>query len=130
MNSFGLDPWGYGTYIHFRVYFDAESGKMLSVSDLVNDPEHFRDLLLEQLKNGYTAEGLDELFASEEYRDALLEELSKPAYEGGIDFYLDDEGINIVYTRKIPGKDDFYRNIPFYYEDLQDELNPRYAVKR
>ncbi|MBR3306807.1 MAG: hypothetical protein IKI75_06085 [Lachnospiraceae bacterium] len=130
VNSFGLDPWGYGTYIHFRVYFDAESGKMLSVSDLVNDPEHFRDLLLEQLKNGYTAEGLDELFASEEYRDTLLEELSKPAYEGGIDFYLDDEGINIVYTRKIPGKDDFYRNIPFYYEDLQDELNPRYAVKR
>ena len=54
-----------------------------------------------------------------------------PAAEGGLDFSLNDEGVTLIYQKRTNyDEDSIYTSVLVYYDELQNELNPAYAVVR
>ena len=124
VNSFGMKPYGYGTYHAFNVYIDAEKGNILRVADLFTDPDKACRPLYDRVINSYEED-------TAEFQKEFGRMIRIPAAEGGLDFSLNDEGVTLIYQKRTNyDEDSIYTSVLVYYDELQNELNPAYAVVR
>ncbi len=80
----------HGNYGSSGVNFDAETGELLTLSDLLTDEEGFRERAEEELIRKLTAAYSDELFP--DYEDTILK-----MWESGFNWYLDGAGITFIF---------------------------------
>ncbi|MBQ9437634.1 MAG: hypothetical protein IJU50_04825 [Lachnospiraceae bacterium] len=122
-NSLGVGPYGYSKSNSYHICLDIEKGRILTLSDLFIRPAEIRDIVTKALVNRYGEDYLD-YFSSSEFAGNY----SKMPWESLLDYSLTDDGIRIRYCGILPGqeKESFY-DISLYYDELQQNLNPKYA---
>ena len=129
VNSFGLPPYGYGRYINFHVYIDTQNGKILSAADLFTDTSEMKKKLKERVINFYKDPkyGIDFNTFTADFEKAF----TTPACDGGIDFTLKEDAVTLIYWLPEDGEHEkVWTGVEFYYDEMQDVLNPQYAVMR
>ncbi len=129
-NCFGLGEHGSGDYSYIRYCIDAESGKLLSLSDFFTDGAALCERVTELLSGYNRSDEKTALLYSDEYQKKLREYLQMPETDGGIGFEPFDDGIGLYVSEDFDTQLFYPYGLKLYYEDVQDILSDQYAFLR
>ena len=128
-NSLGAGEHGHGNYRYIRYNIDADTGKILSVSDLFKDTDSVYNALMEVFGNYGTHNDSGRFVHSDEFPAFLRAALEKPEPEGiGFNFTYDYLELWMP-LGMYEGNDSQLREV-LYYDEIQDILSETYSQIR
>ncbi len=103
------------------VTFDTETGKELTISDVVKDKESFLRLLQNKVKEEYPDE-----YGQIEHPDEFFRELAEQS-EQEIDWYMDSESLVVIWNSfALNAGDVEIQRIHFFLDECKDYLDSKY----
>ena len=126
-NSLGAGDNGYGRYYYDHYLIDAETGEILSLSDLFVSPEAISSFLSEQMIGRYgTHNEAGKRVHRDDFPRAVAEVVKQPGPEGiGCTIGYDELTLWMP-GQLFPSEDSSLMEI-IYYDELQDILSDRYT---
>ena len=125
-NSFRATREGYGGYRYIRYNIDADTGKILSVSDLFKDTDSVYDMLMEVYSHYGTHNDSGKFVHSDAFPAFLRKALEAPEPEGiGFSFGYDYLELWMP-LGMYEGNDTQLREV-LYFDEMQDILSDTYT---
>jgi len=131
MNTLGLGESGYGKYSIVRYRIDAETGKLLSLSDLFASADKLAAYLAGQMKRSdgtYALQG--RVPADADFPAALKAAVSAPETEGGVGWDVSDDHLTLYFPASLFRNADSQPFMDVYYDDMQGILGSAYTQVR
>ncbi len=131
MNTLGLGESGYGKYGTIRYRIDAETGKLLSLSDLFTSADALSDYLAGQMKRSdgtYSLQG--SVPAATDFPAALKAAVSLPESEGGVGWDASKDHLTLYFPTSLFQNVNSQPFMDIYYDDMQDILGNAYTQVR